>query len=410
MFSSLMNTVGIAFVSLRVNVLRSLLAMLGIVIGVGAVIVMVALGTGARELIAERIRSMGSNLVYVTPGASKKGGAHGGSGTIHTLTATDCEAVRNKCPSVRAASPVWNQQTQVVNGNRNWRVLVQGVTGDYFVARDWEIQVGRSFSMQEERSGSKVCVVGTTVVEKLMGDEDPVGKDIRIANVPVQIVGVLESRGQSPAGSDQDDVLFVPLVAAHCRLFGTPFKDEVRYIVAQAESVDLIPQAEQEITQLLAKRHRIAPGEQNDFTVKSLTDMMRTSEESLKVLTILLGSVASVALLVGGIGVMNIMLVSVTERTREIGIRMAVGAKSRDIVSQFLVEACVLTMLGGVTGIALGIGSGYIFAQATNWPVMVSPIAVAGAFSVSAAVGIFFGFYPAWKASRLNPIEALRHE
>jgi len=264
--------------------------------------------------------------------------------------------------------------------------------------------------MHEERTGSKVCIVGTTVAEKLLRSDDPVGKDIRIRNVPFRIVGVLDGRGQSPAGGDQDDVLFVPLVAAHSRLFGTPFKDEVRYIVVQAESQDLISQAEHEITELLAKRHRTALGSENDFTVKSLTDMMRASEDSVRILTLLLASIASVALLVGGIGVMNIMLVSVTERTREIGIRMAVGAKGRDIIGQFLVEACTLTMLGGVTGIGLGIGTGYIFAQATNWPVLVSPIAVVGAFGVSATVGIFFGFFPAFKASRLNPIEALRYE
>jgi len=264
--------------------------------------------------------------------------------------------------------------------------------------------------MHEERTGSKVCIVGTTVAEKLLGDAEPLGQDIRIRNVPFRIVGVLESRGQSPAGGDQDDALFVPLVAAHSRLFGTPFKDEVRYIVVQAESQSLIPQAEEEISELLAKRHRIALGAQNDFTVKSLRDMMRTSEESVRILTILLASIASVALLVGGIGVMNIMLVSVTERTREIGIRMAVGARSRDIIGQFLVEACTLTMLGGVTGIALGIASGYIFAQVTDWPVLVTPLAVAGAFGVSAAVGIFFGFFPAFKASRLSPIDALRYE
>jgi putative ABC transport system permease protein len=410
MLSRLMNALSVAMSGLRVNVLQSLLTMLGIVIGVGAVIVMVALGMGARELIGERIRSMGSNLIYITPGASKQGGAHMGAGTVHTLTARDCEAILNNCPSVRAASPVWGQLTQVVHGNRNWRVQVSGVTVNYFSAREWQVQRGRLFSLHEERAGSKVCVVGTTVADKLMGENDPVGKDIRIQNVPFQIVGVLESRGQSPGGDDQDDAVFVPLVAAYSRLFGTPFKDEVRFIVVQAESQELISLAGEEIAELLAKRHRIAPGADNDFTVKSLADVMRASEESLKVLTILLGSIASISLLVGGIGVMNIMLVSVTERTREIGIRMAVGARSFDILGQFLVAACALTMLGGSMGIVLGVGAAYIFAQATNWPVLVSPVAVAGAFSVSAAVGIFFGFYPALRGSRLSPIDALRYE
>lgn len=410
MFGSFITVLTVAFNSLRVNVLRTLLAMLGVVIGVAAVIVMVALGMGARELIGERIRSMGSNLVYVTPGASKQGGAHMGAGSCHTLTVRDCEAIVSRCPSVRAASPEWGQLTQVIYGNRNWRVKVSGVTGDYFLAREWPIADGRLFGTQEERSGSKVCVIGTTVADKLMGNADPVGKDVRIQNVPFKIVGVLGSRGKTPGGDDQDDAVFVPILAAHTRLFGTPFKDEVRYILVQAESQEAIPRAMDEIVELLAKRHRIAPGADDDFTVKSLTDIMRASEESLKILTLLLGSIASISLVVGGIGVMNIMLVSVTERTREIGIRMAVGAKSFDIIGQFLIEACTLSMVGGATGIVFGIVASYLFAQATNWPVLVSPLAIGGAFAVSAGIGVFFGLYPAVRASRLNPIDALRHE
>lgn len=410
MLSRLPNVLNVAVSSLRVNVLRTLLAMLGILIGVGAVIVMVALGMGARELIGDRIRSMGSNLIYVTPGATKQGGAHMGAGTCHTLTVRDCDAIRNLCPTVRAASPVWGQLTQVVHGNRNWRVQVSGVTGDYFLARDWQVGAGRLFSLQEERAGSKVCVIGNTVAEKLMGDADPIGKDVRIQNVPFQVIGVLETRGKSAGGDDQDDAVFVPIAAAYSRLFGTPFQDEVKYIVIQAESEDVISRTVEDVTELLAKRHRIAPGAENDFTVKSLTDLMRASEDSLRILTILLSSIASISLLVGGIGVMNITLISVTERTKEIGIRMAVGAKTLDILVQFLVEACALTMLGGAMGIVLGIGAAYIFAQATNWPVLVSPGAVGLAFSVSAVIGVFSGFYPAYRASRLNPIDALRCE
>jgi putative ABC transport system permease protein len=410
MFSSLKNALEMAASALRVNLLRSLLTMLGIVIGVGAVIVMVALGMGARELIGDRIRSMGSNLILVIPGASKQGGVHMGSGTVHTLTARDSDAIARSCPSVVAAAPLWGQITQVVYGNRNWRARVSGTNVYFFAVKEWEVAAGRIFSLQEERAGSKVCLIGTTVAEQLMGEGDPVGKIMRIQNVPFLVVGVLETKGQSPGGEDQDDAVYVPIAAAHSRLFGTPFKDEVRAIIVQAESQELIPQAEEEITELLAKRHRIAAGTDNDFTVKSLTDMMRASEESLKIMTTLLGSIAAISLLVGGIGVMNIMLVSTTERTREIGIRMAVGAKTSDILGQFLVEACTLTMLGGAVGIALGVGASYVFAQASNWPVLVSPVAVAGALSVSGAVGIFFGFYPAFKASRLNPIDALRYE
>jgi putative ABC transport system permease protein len=311
---------------------------------------------------------------------------------------------------VISAAPIWGQITQVVFGNRNWRARVSGTTAEFFIAKEWDVSVGRIFNMQEERAGSKVCLMGTTVADQLMGEGEALGKIVRIQNVPFLVIGVLEKKGQSPGGEDQDDAVYVPLAAAHSRLFGTPFKDEVRAIIVQAASRELIPQAESEITELLAKRHRIGPGADNDFTVRSLTDMMRASEESLKIMTTLLGSIAAISLLVGGIGVMNIMLVSTTERTREIGIRMAVGAKTFDILGQFLVEACVLTMLGGAMGIGLGIGASYVFAQASNWPVLVSPVAVAGAFSVSGAVGIFFGFYPAFKASRLNPIDALRFE
>ena len=410
MVSTLINALEMATGALRVNVLRSLLTILGIVIGVGAVIMTVGLGMGAREMIGERIRSMGSNLVLVIPGASKQGGVHMGSGTVHTLTAKDAEAIARRCPSVTAAVPIWSQVTQVIHANRNWRTRVSGVTGDYFVVRDWSLEGGRYFNANEERAGSKVCVIGKSVARRLMGEGDPVGRELRIQNVPFRIVGLLDTKGQSPGGSDQDDTVLVPIVASHARLFGTPFKDEVRVIMVQAASREAILQAEEEISALLAKRHRIARAADNDFTVKSLTEMMRASEESLKIMTTLLGSIAAISLLVGGIGVMNIMLVSVTERTREIGIRMAVGAKTSDILGQFLVEACALTVLGGLTGIAFGTGGSWLFARTTNWPVLISPFAVVLAFGVSAVVGIAFGFYPAYKASRLHPIDALRYE
>lgn len=410
MSDSLINALEMAAGALRVNFLCSLLTILGIVIGVGAVIMMVGLGMGAREMIGERIRSMGSNLLLIIPGASQQGGVHMGSGTVHTLTARDAEAIARRCPSVSAAAPVWGQVTQVIHANRNWRTRVSGVTMDYAVVRDWSFAGGRYFNANEERAGSKVCEIGKTVAQRLMGDVDPVGRELRIQNVPFRIVGLLDTKGQSPGGEDQDDTVLVPIVAAHARLFGTPFKDEVRVIIVQAVSRELLPQAEEEIVALLAKRHRIASGADNDFTVKSLTEMMRASEESLKIMTTLLGSIAAISLLVGGIGVMNIMLVSVTERTREIGIRMAVGAKTSDILGQFIVEACVLTMLGGLTGIALGTGASCIFARASNWPVLISPPAICLAFGVSAIVGIAFGFYPAYKASRLHPIDALRYE
>lgn len=410
MVSFLLNAVEIAVGTLRVNLLRSVLTVLGIVIGITAVIVTVALGLGARELIGEQIRSMGSNLLLILPGASKQGGVHSGSGGVHTLTAADAEAIVRFCPSVHLAAPIWGQPAQIVCGNRNWRARVSGVTGDYFTVRDWKLRSGRFFAHQEERSGAKVCIIGDTVAERLLPASEQIGKMLRIQNVPFRVVGVLQAKGQSPGGEDQDDAVFVPLLAARSRLFGTPFRDEVRLILAQARSEELLADAEKEITRVLAKRHRIAPGQENDFTIKSLTDLARASAESVQIMTTLLGSIAGISLLVGGIGVMNIMLVSVTERTREIGIRMAVGAKTIDILGQFLVEACVLTSIGGLAGITIGIGIAYGLSQLGTWPVVVSFNAVLAALVVSVVVGIFFGFYPAYTASKLHPAEALRSE
>jgi putative ABC transport system permease protein len=405
-----LESVKIAIGALRVNVMRSLLTMLGIVIGVGAVIVMVAVGAGAREMIGEQIRSIGSNLILVIPGAMLQGGARLGSGSVHTLRSTEAEAIAKECPAVKLAAPNWGDVTQVVYGNRNWRTRVSGTWETNFLIRDWPIRYGRMFTPEEEKRAAKVAVVGQTVIENLFGDTYPLGKAVRIKSVPFTIVGVLERKGQSPRGDDQDDAVFVPLRTSQYRLFGTPFPDEIQAIIVQAKDISLIPDAERQIDALLTRRHKIGRNQDKDFTIRNLTEILQTAQKSLNIMTTLLGAIAAISLVVGGIGIMNIMLVSVTERTREIGIRMAVGARSGDILSQFLTEGVVLSVCGGLMGTILGICGAFIFARSSGWPALVDFVTVGIAILFSGAVGVFFGFYPAFKASRLHPIEALRHE
>ena len=400
----------IAVGALRVNVLRSLLTMLGIMIGVGAVIVMVAIGAGARDMIGNQIRSIGSNLVLVIPGATQQGGVRFGSGSIHTLRSTDAEAMVKECSAVKTAAPVWGDVTQVVHGNRNWRTRVTGTWDTTFAIREWRIRYGRMFSKEEEQRAAKVAMIGQTVVENLFPETSPLGKVIRIKSVPFTVVGVLERKGQSPRGEDQDDAVFVPLKTAQYRLFGTPFPDEIQAILVQAKDLGTINDAQKQIDELLVRRHKIGRNQEKDFTVRNLTEILATAQKSLRIMTTLLGAIAAISLLVGGIGIMNIMLVSVTERTREIGIRMAVGARSKDILSQFLIEGVVLSVTGGLIGTALGITVSFAFARASSWPALIDPVTVLVAILFSATVGVFFGFYPAYKASRLHPIEALRHE
>ncbi len=392
------------------NVMRSLLTMLGIVIGVGAVIVMVAVGAGAREMIGDQIRSIGSNLILVIPGATISSGVRLGSGSVHTLKASDAEAIAKECPAVKITAPNWGEVTQVVHGNKNWKTRVSGTNENSFLIRDWPIRYGRMFTREEEKRAAKVAIVGQTVVENIFGDTYPLGKVIRIKSVPFTIIGVLERKGQSPRGDDQDDAVFVPLRTSQYRLFGTPFADEVQAIIVQAKDISLIHEAQKQIDELLTRRHKIGRNQEKDFTVRNLTEILETAQRSLNIMTTLLGAIAAISLLVGGIGIMNIMMVSVTERTREIGIRMAVGARSSDIMRQFLIEAVVLTVNGGLVGTAIGVLGAYIFARTSGWPAAIDPFTVITAILFSAAVGVFFGFYPAYKASRLHPIEALRHE
>ena len=399
-----------AFGALTVNLMRSLLTMLGIVIGVGAVIVMVAVGSGAREMIGEQIRSVGSNLILVVPGASQQSGLRMGAGSVHTLRSTDAEAIAKECPAVALAAPIWGDVTQVVYGNRNWRTRVTGTWETNFLIREWPIRYGRMFTVDEDKRAAKVAIAGQTVIENLFGDTYPLGKMVRIKSVPFIIVGVLDRKGQSPRGDDQDDAIYVPLKTSQYRLFGTPFPDEIQAAMVQAKDIAVIYDAEKQIDQLLTRRHKIGRGQEKDFTVRNLTEMLETAQKSINIMTTLLGAIAAISLLVGGIGIMNIMLVSVTERTREIGIRMAVGARSTDILAQFLIEGVVLSVSGGLIGTVLGIGGAYLFSRTTGWPALIDLGTVGIALLFSGAVGVFFGFYPAFRASRLHPIEALRHD
>ena len=400
----------VALRALRINKMRSFLTMLGIIIGVGAVIIMVAIGSGASEMIAQQIASMGSNLIMVLPGATTAGGARMGLGSVSTLTSDDAKAIKDECSAIKDVAPTWGGVTQVVYGNQNWNTSVTGTTPSFFDIRDWPMGTGRIFTEQEISGAVKVAVIGQTIVENLFGAENPLGQIIRIKKVPFTIVGVLSKKGQSPQGQDQDDAVYIPLTTSQKKVFGSSLPKTVRIILVQALELNQMAEAEKQVNELLNQRHRTQPGALQDFTVRNLTEIMATAEQSAKVMSLLLGSIALVSLLVGGIGIMNIMLVSVTERTREIGIRMAVGARGRDILFQFLTESIVLSMVGGVIGIIIGVVGAKIMSSFTGWNVLISYWALLLSFSFAAAVGIFFGFYPARKASRLNPIDALRYE
>ncbi|MFA5393389.1 MAG: ABC transporter permease [Candidatus Ratteibacteria bacterium] len=403
-------TIKISLRALQTNKIRSGLTILGIVIGVGAVIAMLAIGNGARQQITDQISSIGSNLLMVRSGSSASGGVRMGAGTQPTLTLLDAEAIIKDCPSVTAAAPVVNGGAQAINGNKNWSTSVTGSTPDFLEVRDWQVAEGRSITDQDVRSAAKVCLLGATVVDNLFGDQPPTGKVIRLKNMPFMVVGMLASKGQSAMGQDQDDVIIVPVTTAQKKLFGTSFPGMVNTITVKANSAEGTKSAQQEIENLLKRRHHIGLGKDPDFTVRDLTQIMQAAEQSSQVMTILLGAIASISLLVGGIGVMNIMLVSVAERTREIGIRMAVGAKTWDIRLQFITEALTLSLIGGIIGIMFGVIGAKVISVKAGWPTAVSLSSIMMSFGFSGFVGIFFGFYPAYKASLLNPIDALRYE
>ncbi len=404
------STFKISFRALRVNKMRSALTMLGIIIGVGAVIAMVAVGAGASRKIAEQISSMGSNLLIILPGATTSGGVRMGAGTQPTLTMGDTDAIIRECPAVLDAAPIHNGIAQVISGHLNWSTGVIGTTPSFLNVREWDLSAGRSFTTQDVKSATKVCLLGQTVVDNLFGDQNPVGQTIRIKNLPFAVIGVLAPKGQNAQGQDQDDTILIPVTTAQKKLFGTQFPGMVRIVIVKAKTTEDLSAAEKQINDLLRQRHHLGQKQDNDFTVRNLTQIMQAQEQSTKVMTLLLGAIASVSLLVGGIGIMNIMLVSVTERTREIGIRMAIGAKTWDIRLQFIIEALTLSLIGGVLGIIAGVSTAVIISSASGWPTVVSPLSIVLAFGFSGFIGIFFGFYPAYKASLLNPIDALRYE
>jgi putative ABC transport system permease protein len=406
-----LETVRIATRALRRNKLRSFLTALGIVIGVAAVIAMVAIGEGARAKVEEQFAAMGSNLLIVMPGSSSSGGMRGGFGSQPTLTWEDLKAIQNDLSSVKEASPQLRSQGQVFSEDQNWSTTIYGVTPEYFSIRSWGMANGNAFTRTDVEAGLKVAVVGQTVVEKLFPPGmNPVGQAIRIRNIPFQIVAVMEKKGQSSYGADFDDAVFVPVSTFRARVQGGLQNFIAGSIFIGTSSAAQTSKAEREIRELLRARHRLEEGTDDDFFVRNMTELASATSDSTKTLSALLASVAAVSLLIGGIGIMNIMLVSVTERTREIGIRMAVGARPRDILTQFLIEALTLSILGGLIGIALGVFAAERIASSFGWPMLVQPQIVALAVGFSAFVGVVFGLYPARKASRLDPIEALRFE
>jgi len=400
----------VSFRSLRANKMRSALTMLGMIIGVGAVIVMVAIGAGANQRISAQISSVGSNLLLVLPGSTTSGGLRSGFGGVPTLTMGDARAIGKELPSVRFASPSIRTSAPVVYGNQNWSTIVQGVWPEFLEMRDWRIVSGRNFTAAETEASAKVTLLGQTVAENLFGPEDPVGKIVRIKRSPFTVVGVLDRKGQSPQGQDQDDTVVLPITTLQKKLYASAHAGTVGVIMVQAIDEENVKEAERQVAALLRQRHRIGPGQDDDFSVRNLSEVLALAETATRIMSLLLGGIASVSLVVGGIGIMNIMLVSVTERTREIGIRMAVGARERDILSQFLIEAVLLALTGGAVGIVLGAAGAVLTSRFAGWSTVISPSAVFLAFGFSAAVGIFFGYYPARKASRMDPIEALRYE
>ncbi len=406
---SIRETASISFRALMANKMRSALTMLGIIIGVTAVIMMFAIGSGANRQISERFSSMGSNMLIVRPGADQgPGGVR--SGAVNTLTVDDAAAISSECPAVAYTAPTYGGGAQVVYGNQNWSTSITGTTPDYLFVQEWTVASGTIFTGQDVRSATKVCVIGQTIVDNLFGNEDPLGKTIRVRNVPMIVVGVLGEIGANAMGRDQDDVILVPVTTAQRRLFSTSRTGSVSTIMVKARSSELLDAAQKQVESLLRMRHRIRPGNEDDFSVRNMAQMVENAKAATRTMTLLLTAVAGVSLLVGGIGIMNIMLVSVTERTREIGIRMALGAKKVDIRLQFLVEALILSLVGGTTGILLGTGGAMMVSRAFGWAVEISPFSIVLAFGFSGFVGIFFGYYPAWKASLLNPIDALRYE
>ncbi|HYE51993.1 MAG TPA: ABC transporter permease [Azospirillaceae bacterium] len=406
---SVTDALRIALVAIRTNALRSLLTMLGIVIGVAAVIATVALGSGVRDQVQQQVSSMGANLLLVTPGSRRFGGVS--MQTVQPISEEDAVAIAREVPGVELAAPARNGQVQVVAGRANASARLEGVTPDYMEAREWTVDAGRGFSASEARSGGQVVLVGATVARELFGEADPVGQSVRINRTPMTIVGTLKAKGQTTFGMDQDRTVMVPLPTSR-RILGNSqvAPRRVDLIVVKTATAEALEPAREEMAALLRQRLRVPPGQPDPFEVRNLAEFVSIAQETTRSMSLLVASIASVSLLVGGIGIMNIMLVSVTERTREIGLRLAVGARRRDILLQFLVEAVVLCLIGGAIGITLGIGASAAVAKWAGWPVLVQPGAILMSFAIAAGIGMFFGFWPARRAARLDPIEALRFE
>jgi len=405
----LLNIIRVAFRALVRNKMRAALTMLGIIIGVAAVIAMVSIGQGASASVQAQIESIGTNLLFVSAGAQNVGGVRSGTGDTgtNTLTVDDLDAIKREVPSVSMVTPNVNARSQLVAGNMNWNTAVTGVSEQYPEIRKWPVGSGSFFTDADVRTAARVIVIGQTLADNLYPGTDPIGQDIRVLNLPFRIVGVMARKGQDPQGRDQDDVAFAPYTTVQKKILG---RDRVQIAFVSAISQDATYTAQSQITDLLRQRHKLTANEPNDFTVRNMTDVAEAANETSKTMTILLACIAGVSLLVGGIGIMNIMLVSVTERTREIGIRMAIGARSSAVRSQFLIESIVLSLTGGMVGIILGVVCSLVIPAMLGWPTLVSMMAIVGSVLFSAAVGIFFGYYPARKAASLDPIEALRYE
>ncbi len=393
--------------ALQRHPMRTFLTALGIIIGVGAVITMVGLGQGARHEVEEQVNRLGQNVVLVFPGARQLGGVSIGGGQANTLTIEDALAIRDEIPEVVAASPEVRSQRVVVYGNRNWFTRIYGQSADYLQIRQWPMESGAMFTEEDVDRAALVAVVGQTIVDELFEGADPIGESIRVRGLPLTVIGVLAPKGMSLMGSVQDDIIVVPYTTAFQRISGRSHAMVINVQVYDQASMGI---AQDKITDLLRERHRLAPHQENDFTVQTQEEVAQAATETSRIMTVLLASIAAISLFVGGIGIMNVMLVSVTERTREIGLRLSVGARGRDVLAQFLIEAVVLCLLGGIGGILLGLTSTNLIAAYAGWPALFSREAMVVAVSVSAAVGLFFGFYPAWKAARLDPIVALRRE
>jgi putative ABC transport system permease protein len=402
-----MNTFRLALRALARNKMRSALTMLGIIIGVGAVIAVVSIGQGAQYLVQQGIQAMGTNAVFISAGSNRAGGVRQGYGGVRTLTVDDMNAILQEIPLIKQAAPALSSRQQVVFGNQNWSTTITGTAPNYFDIRTWPIQAGSAFSEEEVDIAANVCVLGTTVEKILFVDQNPIGQTIRIGNLPFRVDGVLESKGQNVTGQDQDDVIFAPYTTVQRKISGITW---LQFIAASAVSQEASVASVAPITSLLRERHRIRPGNDDDFLIRTQADIADLQNQTQATMTYLLGGIASVSLLVGGIGIMNIMLVSVTERTREIGVRMAVGATEDDVRRQFLVEAVTLSMMGGFIGIIFGLLGSALISNLLSWPTLISGKAIIAAVIFSAAVGIFFGYYPAHKAAQLDPIEALRYE